>query len=339
MWFELKMEAKKSQISALGWRVLAQLESGEALSLDDLSRQLTADQAALFNQLKHLDRLGVGLSKIANEYRLDAKIERLDESMIRHYLANVGVDRPPKLQILNLVDSTNSEAKKLLEAGAESGTVVLAEGQTRGRGRRGNTWISPFAANIYMSLVWRFDHDATVLEGLSLAIGVAVRRAILTFGVDNIGLKWPNDIYANDKKLGGILLEVIGDPSVRANVVIGVGINVNMSEGLGRDIDQQWIDLNSISPSKVSRNALAANLMASIFGVLKNFSEAGFSAYRDEWQCADCMRGLPVSLNNPHETIYGTVLGVDNSGALRLLQDGGTERHFIGGEMSLRKQL
>lgn len=338
MWFELKMVEKKSRISALGWRVLDQLESGGALSLDDLSHQLTADQADLFNQLEHLDRLGVGLTKIANQYRLDTKIERLDETMIRHYLSNIGVAYPPKLHILNLVDSTNSEAKKLLEEGAASGVVVLAEGQTSGRGRRGNTWISPYAANIYMSVVWRFNHPATVLEGLSLAIGVAVRRAILMSGVEDVGLKWPNDIYANDKKLGGILLEVIGDPSVKADVVLGVGINVAMSERLGRDIDQQWVDLSSVSTSKVSRNTLAANLVASIFSVLENFPAVGFAAYRDEWQYADCMRGLPVSLSNARETINGTVLGVDNSGALQLLQDDGTEQHFIGGEMSLRKQ-
>ncbi len=333
------MVKEASQISSLGWLLLSLLEAGEAHSLEDLSRQFTADPADLLKQLKLIDLLGVGLSMRGDQYRLDAKLERLDQTIIQRYLPHIDVAPPLNLHVLKLVESTNSEAKRLLEEGAASGTVVLAEGQTGGRGRRGNTWISPYAANIYMSLVWRFDQNATLLEGLSLAIGVAVRRAILTSGVENIGLKWPNDIYANNKKLGGILLEVIGDPSVKADVILGVGINVAMSERLGRDIDQQWIDLNSVSTSKVSRNALAANLISSLFDVLQNFTEVGFTAYRDEWQCADCMRGSPVSLSNSRETIYGTVLGVDSSGALRLLQEDGTERQFIGGEMSLRKQL
>jgi BirA family biotin operon repressor/biotin-[acetyl-CoA-carboxylase] ligase len=241
------------------------------------------------------------------------------------------------LKILSVVDSTNRYAREQAANHASSGLVVLAEKQTAGRGRRGKVWVSPLASNIYMSVVWDFSGAGDTLKGLSLAIGVAVRRALLKLGVADIKLKWPNDIFVNGKKLGGILLEMIGDPSAECSVIVGIGINVLMSESSAEEIDQDWIDLQRASSVTISRNELVACLITETFEVLGNFQRTGFSVYRAEWQAADLLKNQSGTISKDRESVSGIVLGVDNSGSLRMQLSNGEEQRFIGGELSLRK--
>ena len=216
---------------------------------------------------------------------------------------------------------------------------MLAENQTAGRGRRGKTWVSPFAANLYMSIVWDFDQGAESLQGLSLAVGVGVRRTLVELGLQDVQLKWPNDIYIGGKKLGGILLEMIGDPNGRCTVIIGIGLNVAMPSLAAQEIDQAWTDLQAQSPSPISRNTLTAKLVVTLFVLLKDFQRVGFKAYRDEWEEADLLKNLPGTVRTVKEGISGIVLGVDDSGALRLALPDGEVQRFIGGELSLGPSL
>jgi BirA family biotin operon repressor/biotin-[acetyl-CoA-carboxylase] ligase len=187
-----------------------------------------------------------------------------------------------------------------------------------------------------MSLVWDFPQGAQALEGLSLAIGVAVRRALIKLDISGIQLKWPNDIFFKGRKLGGILLEMIGDINGACSVIVGVGLNVSMADSYVLEIDQEWTDLSRSSKVKISRNQLSAILIIEIFNVLVNFQEIGFKVYRDEWQNSDLLCNQAGTIKSVNESISGTVLGVDNSGALRMLLSNGEERRFIGGELSLR---
>ena len=187
-----------------------------------------------------------------------------------------------------------------------------------------------------MSILWDFEQGAQALEGLSLGVGVAVRRALVELGIGNVGLKWPNDIYIGDKKLGGILLEMIGDPAGQCSVIVGVGINVAMPSKNTVDIDQPWTDLNSESAMPVSRNKLAANLTDHIFQLLDSFEVIGFGHYRDEWQDADAFKGRQGTIQTPRDAISGTIVGVDNRGAVQLRLPNGEVQSFIGGELSLR---
>ena len=215
--------------------------------------------------------------------------------------------------------------------------MILAEQQTGGRGRRGKSWVSPFAANIYLSIVWDFEQGAEALEGLSLAVGVAVRRALIAHGVQGVKLKWPNDIYVEQKKLGGILLEMIGDPAGHCSVVIGVGLNVSMPVSQASAIDQDWTDVATELQDKLpARNKLAAELISEILPLLSTFQEQGFAAYRDEWQAADAFYGQPAVISTPKQSTAGIVKGVGINGALRLELDSGNIESFIGGELSLR---
>ena len=243
------------------------------------------------------------------------------------------------LKVLRTIDSTNRYARDHVAKSELSGVVILSESQTAGRGRLGKVWASPFAANVYMSIIWRFDLGAEALQGLSLAVGVGVRRSLARLGVSGVQLKWPNDVYCEGKKLGGILLEVVGDPKGQCTVIIGVGINVAMPMAAAEEIDQPWTDLISAGATKLSRNLIVANLIASIFEVLNDFPALGFAAYREEWESSDLYQGSQGTVSNPAGSVSGTILGVDGSGALRMRLVSGEEQRFIGGELSLRGKV
>ncbi len=301
--------------------------AGLAISSDQIDEVLHELQAS-------------GLAVVSAEglgYRLSDSVELLSTKAIFDYLSTAYPRPNCRLEILSVVDSTNRYAREQAANHASSGLVVLAEKQTAGRGRRGKVWVSPLASNIYMSVVWDFSGAGGTLKGLSLAIGVAVRRALLKLGVTDIKLKWPNDIFVNGKKLGGILLEMIGDPSAKCSVIVGIGINVLMSESSAESIDQDWTDLHKASSATISRNELVACLIAETFEVLDNFQRTGFSVYRAEWQAADLLKNQSGTISKDHETVSGIVLGVDNSGSLRMQLADGEEQRFIGGELSLRK--
>jgi BirA family biotin operon repressor/biotin-[acetyl-CoA-carboxylase] ligase len=205
-----------------------------------------------------------------------------------------------------------------------------------GRGRRGKNWVSPFAANLYLSMVWDFDQGASALQGLSLAIGVAVSRALKQLKVEGVQLKWPNDIYINNKKLGGILLEMVGDPAGQCTVIIGIGINHCMPEQSGQEIDQEWTDLSSVSPQPVSRNSLAALIVNHCFDVLDDYQQKGFASYQDEWQAIDAFKETQAVVSTVSQSTTGTPVGVDEFGALKMKLASGEIKTFIGGELSLR---
>jgi BirA family biotin operon repressor/biotin-[acetyl-CoA-carboxylase] ligase len=239
------------------------------------------------------------------------------------------------LYVLPSVSSTNEWLMLRSEAGLAAGSICLAEHQSAGRGRRGRTWQSPFAANIYLSAVWEFELDASRLGGLSLAIGVAVARAVAQCGCPDIGLKWPNDLVWGSRKLGGILLEVAGEMSALTRVVVGVGLNVRMPVGVGGDIDQPWVDLQRASGALVSRNRVATVLINELLPTLELFAKAGFAPFAADWAARDVTRGKQVLLRSARAETSGIALGVDAGGALLLDVGGGIER-FHGGEVSLR---
>jgi BirA family biotin operon repressor/biotin-[acetyl-CoA-carboxylase] ligase len=185
-------------------------------------------------------------------------------------------------------------------------------------------------------MVWDFDQGASALQGLSLAIGVAVSRALSQLKVEGVQLKWPNDIYINHKKLGGILLEMVGDPAGQCTVIIGIGINHCMPEQSAEDIDQAWTDLNTVSKQAISRNNLAALIISHCFDVLSDYQQTGFACYQQEWQAIDAFKGTKAVVSTANQSTVGTPVGVDEVGALKMQLANGEVKHFIGGELSLR---
>jgi BirA family biotin operon repressor/biotin-[acetyl-CoA-carboxylase] ligase len=333
-------------MSATQDKILNILKDGQFHSGQNLGEALGCSRTAVWKQLQKLEDLGLSIQSVKGTgYRVSGGFELFESELIVAQLKPAAAEQLTNLEIFKSIDSTNKHARETAERESCSGTVILAEQQTAGRGRRGKTWVSPFAANIYLSIVWDFEQGAQALEGLSLAVGVAVKRALNSHGIEGVQLKWPNDIYVDGKKLGGILLEMIGDPAGHCTVIIGVGINLAMPADQGAHIDQLWTDVRTEIQSKqpeikqsarFSKNYLTSSLISEIIILLSDFQAQGFSFYRDEWQAADAFYGLQAAIHTPQKSISGKVRGVDPNGALRLELDSGEIETFIGGELSLR---
>ncbi|MEC5399268.1 biotin--[acetyl-CoA-carboxylase] ligase [Uliginosibacterium sp. H1] len=233
---------------------------------------------------------------------------------------------------LDACASTNTELLSRAQAGAGSGTVVVAATQSAGRGRRGRTWVSTPGDSLTFSLLWRFD-DARALAGLSLGIGIAIARALTSLGVADVWLKWPNDIWLAGRKLGGVLVEssLTGE---RAAVVIGIGLNLRRSAALDA-VDQPVAALDDAG-SPPSREVLLAVLLSQLALVLDLFERHGFAPFHEEWQDLHALQERPVRLVDDERVLRGICRGVDEHGALLLDTEAGMLR-LLGGELSLRE--
>jgi len=285
--------------------------------------------------------LGIDIIALnAKGYRLNTSLELLDHQVIMQALSVNALAVLQRLELHDQIDSTSRYLSHLAHTHPEEGGVFcIAEQQTEGRGRRGRPWISPFARNIYMSLLWRFDEGPASLSGLSLVIGVAVIRALKQQGIEEVGLKWPNDIYWQHKKLGGILLEVSGESTGPCSAVIGVGLNVDMSIDEAEAIDQEWTDVRRIigKTAQFSRTQLVASMMNTIVEVTANYTQTRFTEYIAEWRQYDCMQGRKVDVFIGNKTVTGVVQGIGDDGLLLLQTESGTIQRYASGEVSFSR--
>lgn len=226
-------------------------------------------------------------------------------------------------------DSTNAHLLARAEAGAPSGTVVVAKRQTAGRGRLGRVWHSDDVASLTFSLLWRLP-SGTPLGGLSLAVGVAVAEALRELDIQGVALKWPNDILRDGGKLGGILIELVSGAPHAA--VIGIGLNLSLPSGLPDEVRKGAAAIDA----DIGREALLAGLLASLHGVLSGFASTGFLGLRERWLALNAHAGLPVRIVSGYAPpVDGRCLGVDSDGAL-LLETATGVRRIMSGDVSLR---
>ncbi|MBF8748935.1 MULTISPECIES: bifunctional biotin--[acetyl-CoA-carboxylase] ligase/biotin operon repressor BirA [Pseudomonas] len=312
-------------------KLLNLLKDGRFHSGEALGAALGVSRSAVWKQLQHLEsELNLTIHKVRGRgYQLAAPLVLLDEQAIAGFAE--GECWP--VFIHETIDSTNAEGLRLAAVGQSAPFVVLAERQSAGRGRRGRHWVSPFAENLYYSLVLRIDGGMRQLEGLSLVVGLAVMRTLQAFGLEKVGLKWPNDVLVDGKKITGILLELVGDPADVCHVVLGIGINVNMQ--VNDLVDQQWTSMRRELGQLVDRNRLVAVLGEQLQREMARHRRYGFAAFQEEWEASHLWQGRKVSLIAGTTTIDGIALGVDGQGAIRLDVDG-VEKSFSGGELSLR---
>lgn len=321
--------------------ILSAIADGEFHSGEELARLLGVSRTAVWKQLQKIQvQTGLSIESVKGRgYRLAEPLELLDQEVVATALAEPIRQLVTGFEIHEEVDSTNRIALQRAQDGNGRGHIIVAERQTAGRGRRGRQWVSPFGRNIYFSALWEFDGGAAALEGLSLAVGVAVASALKDVGVAGIGLKWPNDVVWDGRKLAGILLEMVGDAAGRCQVVIGIGINVAMARNeLTAAIDQPWVDVATAAGSSVSRNRLLAALLTHLLPLLQRFEREGFASTHAEWSALDCFLGREVSVHLGETLILGRAAGVTSTGALLVDTPQGC-RQFHGGEVSLRLAL
>jgi BirA family biotin operon repressor/biotin-[acetyl-CoA-carboxylase] ligase len=319
-------------------QILKILSDGEFHSGTDIGRRLHVTRAAISKAVKALSADGVEIHRVTGRgYRLAAPLQPLERTRILRALDDLGFKWPGKIEVLEEVDSTNLELLRQTQAGAADERVCVAEAQSGGRGRRGRGWVATPYRNIIFSIAWRFDAGSARIGGLSLAAGVAVLRALRAQNIEGVALKWPNDIVWNGRKLAGLLIDVRGEAAGPLLAVVGLGLNVQLDARARARIDQPCVDLSEISGQTPDRNWLVAQLIREVAVALREFERAGFAAFRDEWQRHHYFTGKRVGLARADApTLYGTVTGVDDQGALLLRDARGKVQAFHSGEISVR---
>ncbi len=289
--------------------------------------------------MQTLQQLGLDCHSVSGKgYRLSTPLELLERGAILAAMPLLGRSLVSEIELPSEIDSSNRYLMAKVSQRLKHGHVCIAERQTAGRGRRGRPWLSPFARNIYMSFYWRFEMTPDVLSGLALAIAVGVIRALKKLEIEDVGLKWPNDILWHGRKLAGILLEMQGESAGPYHVVIGVGLNVDMGNDKSSiEIDQPWVDLHHIATQPISRNKIAGVLLAELLLVAEQFQHSGLPPFLDEWLAADVYAGKSVIVQQAGGETTGYARGIDSRGALLLETDTGM-RQFHSGEVSLRLQ-
>jgi BirA family biotin operon repressor/biotin-[acetyl-CoA-carboxylase] ligase len=237
-------------------------------------------------------------------------------------------------EALGECDSTNARLMARAEAGAPSGTLIVADRQTAGRGRRGRQWHSADGDSLAVSLLWRFPVGSGAPMALSLATGVAVAQALESLGGSSLGLKWPNDVLHAERKLAGILIELV--PGAVHAAVVGIGLNLRRPADLPEALRGSVAALDEVLVTVPSRETVLAALLGQLAETFTIYTRHGFAALRDEWQARHVHKGRSVRLlADDTEDVSGICLGVDLDGAL-LLDTGCGRQRFIGGEISLR---
>jgi BirA family biotin operon repressor/biotin-[acetyl-CoA-carboxylase] ligase len=322
-------------------RLLRLLADGRIHGGPALARELGVSRAAVWKQIEHLRREQVPVEAVAGRgYRLPIPVELLDAPAIRSALDRQGLAPDLAVEVALSCASTN---RALLQQAGEVAqpTALLAEAQHGGRGRWGRVWQSPFGGGLYLSLLWRLPAIPTGLGGLSLACGMAVAEALRGLGAQGLGLKWPNDLVCEAGKLGGILVELAGEPSGPCQVVIGLGLNVRLSSALRANVGQPAADLYAfLGEAALRRNELAALCIAALVRACEQFAMGGFASFQARWPEFDVFARRRVILHLPAGSVEGEVCGVDERGALCLLTDQGVMSYFSGDvELKLRYDL
>lgn len=322
-------------MNALTLHVLRALSHAEYRSGEALAQAFGVSRGTIHNALDGLEGLGVRVRRSRGlGYRLHEATCWLDGDRVRNAAGDAAATI--SLSIEASCESTNTVLLERARAGAASGTVVAAELQTKGRGRRGRSWESALGAAITFSMLWRVERGVSALSGMSLAVGVAIVRALRRLGGKAVLLKWPNDIVLANGKLGGILIEVEGDALGPSVVVIGVGLNVRLSTVLKSRIGQAAVDLADAGIGTLDRNVILGTLLRELCSTLAAFERGGFAGFRPEWQSYHAHQDRAVALLRADGvTETGIARGVNDDGAL-LLEIAGTLRLCLAGDVSLR---
>jgi BirA family biotin operon repressor/biotin-[acetyl-CoA-carboxylase] ligase len=318
-------------------QILNILSDGQFHSGTEIGDRLGISRAAVNKAINTLAQGGMEIHRVSGRgYRLAEPQRPIDRDEILKYLASGPGEYEERLHVFDEIDSTSNFLIALGSDTRYRGAVAVTEAQTGGRGRRGRTWVATPYSNIMMSMSWRYEAGPAAVAGLSLAAGVAIIESLEEFGVTGTGLKWPNDVLWQDRKLAGLLLDVQGEANGPTRVVLGLGVNVQVGEEDGRQIDQPWVDLHSIVDDVIDRNRLAAILIKRLEQMFADFASTGLAGFLPRWQQAHLYHGQAVRILRGDDELEGIVTGIDETGAIQVRDESGHIRAFHSGEISLR---
>ncbi len=328
----------------IAFELIKKIADGKFHSGQALAQELKINRAHIWRAIAYLKSLKLEIYSVKGKgYKLASPIELLNEAHILENLSQKTATALNLLQVLSVTHSTNDYVKEHKLRSLPEKTAVVAEAQTQGRGRAGRTWFSPFGANIYLSLFWKLKQN---LSGLSLVVGLAIAKSLEELGV-TVKVKWPNDIYYENKKMVGILIESEFKPGADTqNIFIGMGLNVNLqgcafgSSEADLELKNTITDLTSVLGVTPSRNLFIAVVLNNLVEFLEKFESHGFAYFLPMWEKYDYLMGKLISVIKPiaSQNLVGHAKGVSQRGEL-LLDDQGVLKAICVGDIKVRENL
>lgn len=315
-------------------KLINALAGGGFVSGQSIADELSVSRAAISNQVKALNEMGVDIFKVRGKgYQLANPLVLLDKVAIGEGLNALRADNC--VETHTLIDSTNDYLMRKLPNQVTQGQVCIAEYQSAGRGRRGRQWISPFGSHLYLSYYHKLNDGFSAAMGLSLVTALAISDAINALYDVQVQLKWPNDVYLDGVKLAGILIDLEGQATGDCHSVIGIGVNLQMPEQAAEQITQPWTDLQQYVGERIDRNELVVAIIVALNQRLKQQSEQGVESMLSDWHQHDLYLNQTVKIITGENEEFGICRGVNEQGAL-LLEKNGQLKTLFGGEVSLR---
>jgi BirA family biotin operon repressor/biotin-[acetyl-CoA-carboxylase] ligase len=319
-------------------KLLNILSDGNCHSGAVLGEELGMTRAAIWKLVQQLKDWNIEIEAKTNQgYCIPGGMELLDAKKILDSCQTQKIDKK-RIKIFDTLSSTNTYLVEQVREGIKDTQICLAEFQTQGRGRFGRQWVSAFGKNIYFSMLWTFHGDLSRLAGLSLVVALAVVRALKAYGIEEgLGLKWPNDVQWLSRKLAGILIELHAESHHVSEVVIGIGINGELSPDLRRQAQKPVIDIQEITGKAFERNRFVGLLISALMQALTQFQQEGLKPFVTEWLELDVALNKPVQLIVGDQIITGIYRGIDFERGELLLEDRQGRAHsYSAGEVSLR---
>lgn len=303
------------------------LSSSQFRTGTELGCELSISRSAVWKIIKKLRQYGVNITSDKKlGYKLVQELCLIDQAKIQKaiFFGNVQVD------VLESVNSTN-EYLKMVDSSKFSNYVCLAEHQSSGKGRLQRSWHSPFSQNIYCSMTHVFKKDISALAGLSMVVSLSILKTLLHFigPSQDLKIKWPNDVYFEDRKISGVIVETIGESHGGCKAIIGIGINVNMMEGPN---NSNWTSLKKIATKDFDRNEICILLINNLISDIKEFETHGFARSIEKWNQHDYLSGKVISIKNYDQIVTGVYKGISSTGHLLLQTEEGNTREFSSGD-------
>lgn len=357
-------------------KIILLLKDGNFHSGEQLGKTLQLTRSAIWKSINQLKTLGIEIESCTNRgYKIPGGLDLLNKEDILNRLDcfNKTADFNKKetntstfplihIDIFDSLPSTNDYLLELCSASTSPKKTVacFAERQTKGKGRLGRIWISPFAKNLYFSLLWHFPNDPSELSGLSLAAAIAVVQTLKQFGItDDLSLKWPNDVLWKNQKIAGILIELTCEAHNICSTVIGIGLNIDMPTQFQNKITQPWTDIKSILKSEalvsrklskdssedhnqilnnLNRSKLAGTLLNELIKTIVLFQNEGFQAFIPLWKSLDATSNREINVQTVQGQIKGIGRGINAQGHFLLEHANGEIKHYSSGEISILKE-
>ena len=319
-------------------RLVGTLREEEFQTVAQLSAALKIHEATVAGHLLRLEQDGLPLERAGDRgFRLREEITPIDAGNLVEELEKAAFAYAGQVEVLDTVDSTSDWLSRQQSGGADiHGKACITEFQSAGRGRRGRNWQGSPYCHLMFSMGWRFQKEAVEMTGLSLSVGVAVADSLRNVSGAPVGLKWPNDLWCGDRKLGGILVDLNTASKPGTQAIVGIGINLHEPALEHFDPGQPVTDLASnVQGELPSRTSIIAVVMTAVARSLDRFGRHQFGCDRERFNALDVFAGRKVKTSSGETSVEGIGQGVDEFGRYRLRFSNGSVETIISGDLSL----